>query len=201
MRKTILLLCVLLCVTASAHGAEDLSLQAMETLRNGFAGTSDFVAEIRQEKHLAQMKQSMVSKGVVRFKKPDSFFMELYPPHASRLLMQDNLMILRFPEQRVTDRVVLPAEEGLKRWFAYLANTANMLPDGVDAKAERHGKLWSVQLAPRNKGAVQRLTISFDSDGTIGRIVIDERNRDRTILSFSNLRRNVGLQDKDFRVE
>ena len=36
------------------------------------------------------MKQKMTSKGVVRFKKPDIFYMEFYPPHASRLLLKDN---------------------------------------------------------------------------------------------------------------
>lgn len=203
MKKKLLFLFIALAIVASvpAYADDDPALHALETLRRGFAGTSDFTADIRQEKQLALMKQKMVSRGVVRFKKPDSFFMELFPPHASRLLLKDNLMVMRLVEQGVTDRVVLPPEEGLKKWFAYLGRPVNALPEGVDAKAERHQKQWVLHLFPKGKGSVRQLTLTFDLEGKISRIVIDERNKDRTVLSFSNMRRNVGLEEKDFTTE
>lgn len=201
MRKTLLLLLIALSITTSARAADDLALEAMAALRRGFAGTTDFTAEITQEKQLSLMKRKMVSKGVVRFKKPDTFFIELFPPQASRLLLRDNLMIIRLSEQGVTDRVALSPEEGLKKWFAYLAMPVNTLPEGMDARAERNGKLWDMHLFPKSKGLVKQLTLSFDSEGNISRIVIDERNRDRTVLVFSNMRRNVGIRDGDFRTQ
>ncbi|HBG06476.1 MAG: cell envelope biogenesis protein LolA [Geobacteraceae bacterium GWC2_58_44] len=202
MRKTLLLLLLIaLALTTAAHAAGDLALEALETLKGGFAGATDFTAEITQEKQLALMKHKIVSRGVVRFKKPDTFFMELYPPHGSRLLLKDNVMTIRLTDQGVTDRVVLPPEEGLNKWFAFLAKPVNRLPEGVDVKAERLGRLWTMQLFPKGKGSVKQLTLRFDSEGTISRIVIDERNKDRTVLSFDKYRRNVGLQDKDFRIE
>lgn len=197
MRKTLLLL-LALTMARSVHAAADPALEAMETLRRSFAGIVDFSAEITQEKQLALMKRKMVSRGVIRFKKPDVFFMELYPPHASRLLLKDNVMTVRLIEQGVTDRVVLPPEEGLNKWLAYLAKP---VLTRVDVRAERHGKLWAMQLSPRSKGSVQRLTLNFDREGNISRIVIEERNRDRTTLLFDKMRRNIGLQDKDLRIE
>ena len=188
-------------VTTPAHCAGDPAIEALETLRRGFAGTTDFTAEITQEKQLALMRHKMVSKGVVRFKKPDTFFMELYPPHPSRLLLKDNVMTIRLVDQGVTDRVVLSPEEGLGKWFAYLGKPVTKLPEGVEVKAERQGKFWIVQLLPKGKGAVKQLTLKFDQEGTVSRIVIEERNKDRTDLSFQKLRRNVGLQDKEFKVE
>jgi len=201
MIKVILLFIITLSVCTSARAASDPAQEALETLRRGFAGTTDFTADLTQEKQLSLMKRKIVSKGVVRFKKPDTFLMELYPPHASRFLMKDNVMTLRFPDRGVTDRVVLPPEEGLKKWFAYLVSSDRSLPDGVALKAERNGKHWTLQLYPKEKGAVQQLTLSFDSEGAINRIVIEERNGDRTTLVFSKFRRNVGLRDKDFRIE
>jgi outer membrane lipoprotein carrier protein len=195
----LLLLLLWLAVTSHASGRREL--EAMETLRRGFAGSSDFTAEITQEKRLALMKQTLVSRGLVRFKKPGTFFMELYPPHASRLLLKDNVMIMRLVEQGVTDRVVLPPEESLTKWLDYLAKPLISLPEGMDVKAERRGKLWTLQIFPRGKGGVQQLTLNFDSEGTVSRIVIAERNHDKTTLIFSKVRRNVGLEDKDFRVE
>jgi len=58
-----------------------------------------------------------------------------------------------------------------------------------------------MQIFPLSKGAVQQLTLNFDQDGKLSRIVIEERNRDRTTLTFKRMRRNVGLQEKDFKIE
>jgi outer membrane lipoprotein carrier protein len=201
MKKVIPLLLITLSVTISAHAASDPAQQALETLRRGFAGTTDFTADLTQEKQLSLMKRKIVSQGAVKFKKPDTFLMELYPPHASRFLLKDNVMTIRFTDQGVTDRVVLPPEDGLKKWFAYLVSSDRSLPDGVALKAERNGKHWTLQLYPKERGAVQQLTLSFDSEGAINRIVIEERNRDRTTMFFNKFRRNVGLRDKDFSIE
>ena len=197
-------LAILLVVTflaSAAPAAGGPALEAMETLRRGFAGSGDFTAEITQEKHLALMKHTLVSRGVVRFKKPDLFFMELYPPHASRLLLQDNVMTLRLPEQGTTDRIVLPPDESLTKWFDYLARPIRALPEGMDLKAEHRGRLWILRIFPHGKGAVHELTLNFDQDGGISRIVIEEQNHDWTTLIFSKMRRNVGLRAKDFKVE
>lgn len=199
MKKTLLILLILLCLAPSAHAAaQDKALEAMETLRRGFAGMSDFTAQITQEKQLALMKRKMVSKGVVRFKKPGMFFMELFPPYASRLLLRDNVLTIRLPEQGVTDRIVLPPEESLEKWFSYLAKPLTALPEGTDVRAERQGGNWTMQVFPKSKGGVKELQINFDGEGKIKRLVIEERNRDRTVIRFSNMRRNAGLRDKDF---
>ncbi|HJV65292.1 MAG TPA: outer membrane lipoprotein carrier protein LolA, partial [Geomonas sp.] len=65
MTRLFIALLALLITAFSAHAA-DPAVEALETLRRGFAGTSDFTAEITQEKHLALMKKKMVSKGTVR---------------------------------------------------------------------------------------------------------------------------------------
>jgi len=201
LKTSVFMLILLLLLSVSSHASGRLELEAMETLRRGFAGNSDFTAEITQEKRLSLMKQTLVSQGLVRFKKPGIFFMELYPPHASRLLLKDNVMVMRLAEQGVTDRIMLPPDESLTQWLDYLAKPLLSLPEGLEVKAERRGKLWTLQVFPQRKGGVQQLTLNFDTEGTVSRIVIEERNHDRTTLIFSKMRRNVGLQDKDFRVE
>jgi outer membrane lipoprotein carrier protein len=196
---TIVLLLILLPLTGSA--SDDLALEAMEVLRRGFSVSSDFTAQIRQEKKLALMQRTLVSRGFVRFKKPDLFFMEMYPPHASKLLLKDNLMTMRLVEQGITNHVALPPEQSLKKWFDYLARPVQAIPEGMEVKAQRRGKLWTLQISPRSPGAVQQLTLNFDQEGKLSRLGIEERNHDRTTLIFSNLRRNVGLQDKDFQLD
>lgn len=201
MKKILLFLGILLLVVSTAGAAADPTLEAMETLRRGLAGTNDFTADITQEKHLAMMKQKMISRGLVRFKKPDTFYMELYPPHPSRLLLKNNVMTMRLTDQNTTQKVTLPPEQGLRRWFTYLEKPAKTLPEGAALKAEKRGNLWTLHILPKGKGSVKELTLTYDMEGRISRIVIDERNKDKTILAFSKFRRNVGLGDADFRVE
>jgi outer membrane lipoprotein carrier protein len=188
------------CLGQSAHAAQDRSLEALETLRHGFANMTAFTADIVQEKQMAMMKRKMVSKGVVRFRKPGTFYMELFPPYASRLLLRDNLLTMRLPEQGVADRIVLPPEESLDKWFSYLAKPVTRLPEGVEMRAERQGNSWTLQLSPKGKGGVKELAISFDGEGKIKRLAIDERNGDRTVIKFANMRRNPPLMEKDFQL-
>ena len=139
--------------------------------------------------------------ATIRFKKPGIFYMELYPPHASRLRLQGNVLTIRLPKEGVTDRLTLPQEESLERWFAYLARPITVLPEGVDVRAEHRGGLWTLRISPGEKGGVQSLQLVFDGEGGIKRLAIDEKNGDRTVIRFHDFRRNVGLGEHDFQVE
>jgi outer membrane lipoprotein carrier protein len=197
----VLLLIISLFPVAAAHAAGNPALEGLEVLRRGFAETADFTAEITQEKQLSLMKRKMVSNGVVRFKKPGIFYMELYPPHASRLRMKGNILTFRLPKEGVTDQLTLPPEESLEKWFAYLARPVTVLPEGVDVRAEHRGGIWTLRIVPGEKGGVKELQLVFDGEGRIKRLAIDERNSDRTVIKFHNLRRNVGLREQDFQLE
>jgi outer membrane lipoprotein carrier protein len=202
MKKTFLLFLIIFSsLVPAAHAAGNPALEALETLRRGFAETSDFTAEIVQEKQLSLMKRKMVSSGVVRFKKPGIFYMELYPPHASRLRLKGNVLTVRLPKEGVTDRLTLPPEESLERWFAYLARPITSLPEGVDVRGEYRGGVWTLRIVPGEKGGVRSLQLVFDGEGRIKRLAIDEKNGDRTVIRFHSLRRNVGLGEQDFQVE
>ena len=184
-----------------AQAAPVPPLEGLEALRRGFADLRDFTADSSQEKHLTLLKRKMTSQGVVRFRKPDLFFMELYPPHASRLMLRDNVLTLSYPEEKGPQQLTLPPEEGLQRWFALLARPVTQLPEGVDIQAERQGESYTLTVAPRDSGPVKTFTLTFQADGRFKRLVIEERNNDRTVITFSRLRRNTGLTDRDFRLE
>ena len=52
-------LLVMLLISASAHAAEISALEGLEMARKGFAGMTDFTAEITQEKQIALLKKTM----------------------------------------------------------------------------------------------------------------------------------------------
>jgi outer membrane lipoprotein carrier protein len=201
MKKVFIVLLIMQSFVLSAHAAANPALEALETLRRGFADINDFTAEITQEKQLSLMKRKMISRGVVRFKKPGIFYMELYPPHASRLLLRNNILTVRYPKEGITDRITIPPEEGLEKWFTYLGKPVAGLPEGVDVRAERQGDLWTLRILPGSKGGVKELRLVFDGEGRIKTMTIAEKNSDRTVIRFHSLRRNAGLNEQDFKIE
>jgi outer membrane lipoprotein carrier protein len=184
-----------------ARAAGITPLEGLELLRKGFSGTNDFTAEITQEKQITLLKRTMTTNGLVRFRRPDTFYMEVYSPYASRLLLKDNVMTMLLPEEGVRQKTTLPPEEGLLHWFSLLDRPVTSLPGGVDVRAERRGDTVTLRIIPGNNKGVKELKLTLSADGKIKRLAIEEQNRDRTFLTFHRMRKNVGLTDKDFRIE
>ena len=176
-------------------------LDGLEALRKGFSGISDFTADITQEKRLSLMKRNMTMTGKVRFRKPDQFFMSINPPYTSRMVLKDSVIELAGGPEGKHNKIVLPPEQGLGRWFSKLAAPVTSLPDGVAILADISNSLYTLTITPQGRGQVKELTISFLADGTIRRLIIMEQNGDKATMTFKNLRRNIGLTDREFQLE
>jgi len=194
-------LLVMLLISASAHAAEISPLEGLEMARKGFAGMTDFTAEITQEKQIALLKKTMTSSGQVRFRRPDTFYMEVYSPYASRLLLKDNMLTMFLPTEGIRQKTVLPPEEGLRHWFSLFDRPVTRLPAGVELRAYRRGDTVTLRIIPTGKKGVKELRITLFDDGRPRRLAIEEQNRDRTVITFNRVRKNVGLAEKDFRIE
>jgi len=194
-------LCLVSALAGSAQARAIAPLEGLEALRKGFSGITDFTAEITQEKRLKLMKRTMVMTGTVRFRKPDQFFMEINPPYSARMLLRDTVIEQASGREGERNRIVLPPEQGLKQWFSRFAAPVTTLPEGVVMQADLSNGLYTLGIAPQGKGQIKELTIAFQADGTVRRIVITEQNGDRASMTFKKVRRNVGLTDRDFRLE
>jgi outer membrane lipoprotein carrier protein len=195
------LVCFFLQGGVCAQAAPGKELESLELLRHCFVDVADFTAEITQEKQLALLKRTMISRGMVRFKKPDLFFMEIYPPYASRLLLKNNVLDLYLVKEKISQHLVLPPEEGLQKWFTFLAKPVTSLPDGVDIRAEQRGTVHTLRITPRTKGQVKSFSVTFLEDGRLRKLVIEERNGDRTAIEFKKMRKNAGLSERHFLLE
>ena len=197
---TVLLLSVM-CYVSPAYSRPITPLEGLEALRKGFAAINDFTGEISQEKRLLLMKRSIIMTGNVRFRKPDTFFIEINPPLASRMILRDSIIEQATGRGGEHNRIVLPPEQGLKRWLAKLSTPVKSLPEGVAMQADLSGGVYTLIITPSGKGQVRELTVIFQEDGLIRKLVINEQNGDRATMTFKNVKRNVGLSDKDFSLE
>jgi outer membrane lipoprotein carrier protein len=195
---------IVLLLSGAAVSAQARSIPAvegLEALRKGFAGISDFSAEISQEKRLKLMKRSMIMTGTVRFRKPDLFIMEINPPYASRMMLRDTVLEQSGGREGEKNRIVLAPEQGLKQWFSRLTSPVTAQPDGVAIQADLTGGIYTLGITPQGKSQIKELLITFQEDGTIRRLVITEQNGDRAAMTFKKVRRNTGLTEKDFRLD
>lgn len=201
MRHLISAILITLLAAPLCHARPIAPLEGLEALRKAFSGITDFTAEITQEKRISLMKRSMVMTGQVRFRKPDQFFMEINPPYAGRMLLRDAIIEQEMSAGSGRNRIVLPPEQGLKRWFDKLALPVASLPEGVVVLADRNGSVYTLTIAPKGTGMVKELIVTFLENGIIRRLVINERNGDRATMTFKNVKRNTGLTNRDFRLE
>ncbi|MDD2540153.1 MAG: outer membrane lipoprotein carrier protein LolA, partial [Desulfuromonadaceae bacterium] len=179
------LLLVVLVLTASPCVARTISpVEGLEALRLGFAGIADFTADITQEKRLSLMKRTMVMSGSLRFKKPDLFFMEINPPFSGRMLLRDTVIEQVSGKDKSPTRIALPPEQGLKQWFSKLAAPVTSLPDGVTVQADLTNSVYTLTVTPQGKGQVKDISIVFLGNGTIKKLVINERNGDRATMTL-----------------
>lgn len=203
MKSFLSFLFALLILTAALK-AEARSLtpvEGLEALRRSFGTMQDFTADLTQEKQLSIMKKKLVMQGQIRFKKPDRFYMELVPPYSSKVLLKDTVLLQRLGNQGELQRIVLPPEQGLSRWFATLAKPITAVPEGMEVRAEQTGSQTSVTIRPAKGGQLKELTVVLHDDGTVRKLVLEERAGDKTVMTFRKTRKNVGLSDADFRLE
>jgi outer membrane lipoprotein carrier protein len=201
LRLMIATLCLTSALAGSAQARSIAPLEGLEALRKGFSGISDFTAEITQEKRLKLMKRSMVMTGTVRFRKPDQFFMEINPPYSARILLRDTVIEQASGREGEKNRMMLPPDQGLKQWFSKLAAPVATLPEGMTIQADLTNGLYTLGIAPQGRGQIKELTIAFQADGTVRRLIITEQNGDRASMTFKKVRRNIGLSEKDFRLD
>lgn len=195
------LMCALLILLPAMAQARALPpLEGLEKLRQCFAATQDFTAELTQEKQLAVLRKKLVMKGMIRFKKPDCFMLVMAPPYSGTTLLKDNLLEQRVGQAGELQRVVLPPDQGLRHWFSLLDKPLAKLPNGLKVKAELQHGLYTVVVLPGEQGQMREITIQFQEDGIMRRLVLEERNGDKTVMHFKNLRKNTGLQETDFRI-
>lgn len=176
-------------------------VEGLEALRRALQGLQDFSAEITQEKQLAIMKKKLVMQGQVRFRKPDLFLMDLQPPYAGRIVLRDTRLEQRIGRDGELMRIVLPAEQGLTRWLATLARPVTAVPAGMTVRADLQGQLYTVTIAPGGAGQLKEVTVQFQEDGQLRKLMLEERNSDRSVLTFRSMRRNSGLRESDFSME
>jgi outer membrane lipoprotein carrier protein len=201
--KVILLLLIFFIVIplpikgAAPMGAEEV----VKRLREVQEKTKDFSADLHQEKKLSLMKEKIVSRGRIRFKKPDKVSIEFFHPESSQMVFDGKTVLLYYKEEKLAERYSLRSNPMAERYLLFSKDPFQEKLAEWRILEDRESFLV-MEIIPKVKDPLfvkTRLRVSKKDWMVIGMEMI-EKNGDTTSIRYSNMKVNTGLTDSDFEI-
>jgi outer membrane lipoprotein carrier protein len=182
---------------ATPMGADEV----VKRLKEVQAKTKDFSADLYQEKKLSLLKEKIISRGRIRFKKPDKVSIEFFHPESSQMAFDGKTVLLYYKEEKVAERYSLRSNPIAERYLLFSKDPfqENLAEWRI---LEDRESFLVMEIIPKVKDPLfvkTRLRISKKDWMVIGMDMI-EKNGDTTSIRYSNVRMNTGLTDSDFEI-
>ena len=182
---------------ATPMGADEV----VKRLREVQEKTKDFSADLHQEKKLSLMKEKIVSRGRIRFKKPDKVSIEFFHPESSQMVFDGKTVLLYYKEEKLAERYSLRSNPMAERYLLFSKDPFQEKLAEWRILEDRESFL-AMEIIPKVKDPLfvkTRLRVSKKDWMVIGMEMI-EKNGDTTSIRYSNMKVNIGLTDSDFEI-
>jgi len=184
-------------------GVEPLKAgEVVQRLREIRERTMDFSADLLQEKKLSLLKEKVISRGRIRYKKPDHFFIEFFHPEPSQMVFDGKTLLLYFKEEKLAERYRVQANPMVEKYFLFSKDPFQEKLARWKITEDRESILV-MEVLPREEEPMfvkTRLWVSKKDWVVVGMEMV-EKNGDTTLLRYSNYRVNTGLTEKDFQIQ
>lgn len=182
--------------------AQTLSVnEVVQRIRESRDKTKDFSADLLQEKKISLLKDKVISKGKIRFKKPDRIFIEFFHPEASQMVYDGKTFLLYFKEEKLAERYQVQGNPVVDKYLLFSKDPFQEKLAQWRIVEERESVLV-MEILPKVKDSLfvkTKMSIS-KKDWVITGMEMVEKNGDTTILQYSNMKVNTGLSDSDFEI-
>ncbi len=182
--------------------AQSLSVdEVVKRIREAREKTKDFSADLLQEKKISLLKEKVISKGKVRFKKPDKISIEFFHPEASQMVFDGKTFLLYFKEEKMAERYQVQGNPVVERYLLFSKDPFQERLAQWRIVEDRESFLV-MEILPKVKEAIFVKTKMWISkkDWIITGMEMVEKNGDTTLLQYSNMKVNAGLSDSDFEI-
>jgi len=182
--------------------AQPLSVdEVVRRIREVREKMNDFTADLVQEKRISLFKEKVISRGRVRFKKPDKFFIEFFPPESSQMVFDGKTVLLYFKEEKMAERYHIKGNPLTEKYLIVLKDPFQEKLAQWRIVEEKEFSL-AIEILPKLKDPLFVKTKMWISkrDWIMTGMEMVERNGDTTTLQYSNIRINTGLSDSDVEV-
>ncbi|MDI6764958.1 MAG: outer membrane lipoprotein carrier protein LolA [Thermodesulfobacteriota bacterium] len=175
--------------------------EVVQRIRESREKTKDFSADLLQEKKISLLKEKVISKGKIRFKKPDKISIEFFHPETSQMVYDGKTFLLYFKEEKMAERYQVQGNPVVEKYMLFSKDPFQEKLAQWRIVEDRETVL-ALEILPKVKDALfvkTRMWIS-KKDWTMTAMEMVEKNGDTTTLRYSNVRVNMGLADSDFEI-
>ena len=175
--------------------------EVVQQIRESREKTKDFSADLLQEKKISLLKEKVISKGKIRFKKPDKISIEFFHPETSQMVYDGKTFLLYFKEEKMAERYQVQGNPVVEKYMLFSKDPFQEKLAQWKIVEDRETVL-ALEILPKVKDPLfvkTRMWIS-KKDWIITGMEMVEKNGDTTTLRYSNMRVNMGLADSDFEI-
>jgi outer membrane lipoprotein carrier protein len=176
--------------------------EVVQRVKESREKTRDFSADLHQEKKVSLLREKILSQGKVRFKHPDKFYIEFFPPESSRMAFDGKTLILYYGEEKIAERYRIQDHPVAEKYLLFTRDPFQKELAEWKISEDRESSLV-MEIRPREKEALfvkTKLWIS-KKDWVVTGMEMVEKNGDTTLLRYSNIKLNTGLTDSDFEIQ
>jgi outer membrane lipoprotein carrier protein len=175
--------------------------EVVKRIRESREKMKDFSADLLQEKKISLLKEKVVSKGRIRFKKPDRISIEFFHPETSQMVYDGKTFVLYFKEEKMAERYQVQGNPVVEKYLLFSKDPFQEKLAQWRIVEDRESILV-MEILPKVKDPLftkTKMSIS-KKDWIITGMEMVEKNGDTTILQYSNMKMNTGLSNSDFEI-
>ncbi len=199
---------IFMSVLSLAGMAQQLSEQDMiKAIARSAESVSTLQCDIVQTKHMRMMQRGMVSKGSMKYCRPDRLRWEYASPYTyTFLLCEDKVVLCKDGRKDMVDVARNRAMKELTSvMIGTMTGTALTDADAFDATVADEGRYWVVSLSPKKKDLRRMYTAILlkynPATGNTERVEMTEKNGDRTLIELKNIVKDKDIDAKVFNVD
>ena len=191
----------------SAPQAPELSTK-LDALDKKIAAIKDLSADFEQSKKTALLKKPMTSSGTIRLKGQRTRW-DTKKPHPTIMTIDAAEVRIYYPDQKTVEVYAIQGE------MARLASSplprigvireqfeiSEIKPTEIDGAADPKADLLAIALTPKSatvKEHIERIRVLIDAATACAkRVEITDADQEQTTITFTNVKLDSGLSDKD----
>jgi outer membrane lipoprotein carrier protein len=201
-----------LIATAAAVLAEPLALRAADStapelaaaLQKKYDGIKDFSTDFSHTYEGGVLRKQITERGHLLVKKPGKMRWDYSTPETKQFVSDGVKMYSYIPQDKQVIVATVPPDEEAPTPTLFLAGKGNVTrdftPSLVDAPSGMPAGSRALKLVPKSRQRDYDWLVLVLEPGTLairGLLTVDEQGG-KSSFSFTNLKENVGLADKDF---
>jgi outer membrane lipoprotein carrier protein len=186
------------------RAADSTALELAAALQKKYDGIKDFSADFSHTYEGGVLRKQITERGHLLVKKPGRMRWDYSTPETKQFVSDGVKMYSYIPQDKQVIVATVPPDENAPTPTLFLAGKGNVTrdftPSLVDAPAGMPAGSRALKLVPKSRQRDYDWLVLVLEAGTLsirGLLTVDEQGGKST-FSFTNLKENVGLADKEF---